>query len=155
MPNKPGDIINLDDNKKVVLQAKDSSIMEEYVEEHNWVLNTTYYKGQYIRNNNLYVVNESFTSSNEYSDFNYDINNNIITEVEQKTWENTKNYFENQYITNGSGDNLKYYKVLENFTASDNIKNDIENGYLEYIPSKYLQIGPSGQIIITVNYDRG
>ena len=143
------------DNKKVVLQAKDSSIMEEYVEEHNWVLNTTYYKGQYIRNNNLYVVNESFTSSNEYSDFNYDINNNIITEVEQKTWENTKNYFENQYITNGSEDNLKYYKVLEDFTASDNIENDIENGYLEYIPSKYLQIGPSGQIIITVNYDRG
>lgn len=143
------------DNKKVVLQAKDSSIMEEYVEEHNWTLNTTYYKGQYIRNNNLYVVNESFTSSNEYSDFNYDINNNIVTEVEQKTWENTINYFENQYITNGSGDNLKYYKVLEDFTASDNIENDIENGYLEYIPSKYLQIGPSGQIIITVNYDRG
>ena len=48
-----------------------------------------------------------------------------------------------------------YYKVLEDFTASDNIENDIENGYLEYIPSKYLQIGPSGQIIITVNYDRG
>lgn len=143
------------DNKKVVLQAKDSSIIEEYVEEHNWVLNTTYYKGQYIRNNNLYVVHESFTSSNEYSDFNYDINNNIVTEVEQKTWENTKNYFENQYITNGSEDNLKYYKVLEDFTASDNIENDIENGYLEYIPSKYLQIGPSGQIIITVNYDRG
>jgi hypothetical protein len=143
------------DNKKVVLQAKDSSIMEDYIEEHNWTLNTTYYKGQYIRNNNLYVVNESFTSSNEYSDFNYDINNNIITEVEQKTWENAKNYFVNQYITNGSGDNLKYYKVLEDFTASDNIENDIANGYLEYIPSKYLQIGPSGQIIITVNYDRG
>lgn len=144
-----------EDNRKVVLQSKDSSIMEEYIEEHNWALNTTYYKGQYIRNNNLYVVNESFTSSNEYSDFNYDINNNIVTEVEQKTWENAKNYFENQYITNGSGDNLKYYKVLEDFTASDNIENDIENGYLEYIPSKYLQIGPSGQIIITVNYDRG
>lgn len=143
------------DNRKVVLQAKDSSIMEDYIEEHNWSLNTTYYKGQYIRNNNLYVVNESFTSSNEYSDFDYDITNNIITEVEQKTWENAKNYFENQYITNGSGDNLKYYKVLEDFTASDNIENDIENGYLEYIPSKYLQIGPSGQIIITVNYDRG
>lgn len=143
------------DNRKVVLQTKDNTIMEDYVEEHNWSLNTTYYKGQYIRNNNLYIVNESFTSSNEYSDFNYDINNNIVTEVEQKTWENAKNYFENQYITNGSGDNLKYYKVLEDFTASDNIENDIENGYLEYIPSKYLQIGPSGQIIITVNYDRG
>lgn len=138
-----------DKNKdEILLLTKDYN---NKISSKTWYPYTQYYAGDYVINNNInYIVKVDFVSDDEFNADNLEVINN-------KKWVSGINYFKGQIIYNGGNDYSigdDVYQVLEDYT-SNSINTDIENGKLKKLPKKYVQIGPSGEMIITINYIRG
>ena len=117
----------------------------KYLETIDWQPNTVYYKSQYVKyNGNTYVVQNTFASGNSFNSDNMKL-------IIRNSWNPSTQFYAEQYIIN----NDIMYKVKEDYISSSNIEEDISNNYLEIIPSKYIQIGTTGNLLITINYGKG
>lgn len=125
-----------------------------------WASNTVYVQGQYVKHETKnYVVMNSFTSGSSFETRNG--NTIYLEEITKDYWASNTNYYIGQYIKSSNSSTYDVYKVIKGvgvndyYTSGASIENDVENGYLEKMPSEYVQIGTSGKIILTINYMRG
>lgn len=123
---------------------------EQYFEIKEWASNSTFYIGEYISyNNKTYVVQKTYTSESNWSE-NRD--GKCCKEIISLNWSENTNFYGKQYIKD---ENDNVYKVQNDYTSLYDIKDDINNGNLELVPSKYVQIGTSGEMLVTVDYFNG
>ena len=107
---------------------------EQYFEIKEWASNSTFYVGEYISyNNKTYVVQKTYTSESNWSE-NRD--GKCCKEIISLNWSENTNFYGKQYIKD---ENDNVYKVQNDYTSLYDIKDDINNGNLELVPSKYVQ----------------
>lgn len=111
----------------------------------NWQPNIVYYTHDYIQyNNKIYVAQNIFSSGEVFTE-------DFLKEIKSINWLSYTEYFKNQYIKNGND----IYEVLEDFNSSNDINNDVKDKYLKLIPNHYVQLGTTGEMLVTVNYAKG
>lgn len=118
-------------------------------DEKEWQPDTTYYKGEYITyNSDIYSVRMTFTSDDFFETERTDWK--LLSKINSKEWHVETEYFEGQYITFEES----VYQVEEDFVSSTSIREDISKGYLKLVPSKYIQLGKTGDLLVSVNYTK-
>ena len=127
---------------------------EKLFEVNNWEEYHTYYVGEYFKyNNKTYIVKVSYTSTpNDWNSSlpDYRDVSNFINEIVSMDWNIETQYYEHQYIRFNSNT----YQALQDFISTRTIEEDIEKGYLKMIPNHYIQISTSGELLVTVKYER-
>ena len=123
----------------------------DYIGDNIWQPHTFYYTNQYVKYNNIvYIVMDNFRSDDTFST-TVDGGEEVLKEINSKQWVEQTNYYNGQYISYGD----KIYQVNDDYKSSTSIDIDEELGQLTYIPVKYIQIGETGEMIITVKYMKG
>ena len=121
----------------------------KYFNDKVWNPDTTYYKGEYITyNSDVYNVRMTFTSDDFFETERTDWK--LLSKINSKSWLVHTEYYEGQYISFENS----VYQVEEDFVSSTSINNDISNGYLKLVPSKYIQLGKTGDLLVSVNYTK-
>lgn len=124
----------------------------KYFEKHEWQPETTYFVGEYVKyEGNTYIVQYTFSSEETFNANNMKLVNSI-------EWRESTKFFDYQYI---SYNNDVYQVIPENidnldgYISSTSIEEDIANGHLNKIPTQYIQLGTTGELLVTVNYAKG
>lgn len=118
-------------------------------EEKAWEPDTTYYKGDYVTyDSKLYIVRMTYTSDDFFETERTGWK--LLSEINSKEWFVQTEYFTGQYISFENS----VYQVEEDFVSSDSIEEDISKGYLKLVPSKYIQLGKTGDLLVSVNYTK-
>ena len=125
-----------------------------------WMPNTQYYRSNYVKHDDiLYMVQEDYRSG---ATFQTVINDTVILSkveapwkllsvIEHTVWTPDSNFYKNQYIQY----NNEVYQVINDYVSSDNFDYDYKNNKLKLIPTQYMQLGRSGELLIKVNYTKG
>ena len=115
--------------------------------------------GDYVKyEDKLYQVQYDYISGDEFQTI---INDTVVlseveatwkllSKIEHTIWTPLSNFYKNQYISY----NDEVYQVVDDYVSSEQFDIDYKNGMIKLVPTYYMQLGRSGELLINVKYSK-